>query len=111
MTSIPFEITSDNPIVVNVMINGEKCKFIIDSRVTSLYLNSKYFNENEKKKGISFNTSKDVNGSNINGQDITAVDLFNFNGTLVKNIKVMMHDLSRLENGGGNSWSYWIVHI
>lgn len=99
MISIPFEITSDNLIVVTAMINGEKYKFIIDSGAPSLYLNSKYFKENETKKGISLNNSKDVNGSNINGQDIIAVDSFNFNGIQAKNIKVMMSDLSHLENG------------
>lgn len=99
MISIPFEITSDNLIVVTAMINGEKCKFIIDSGAPSLYLNSKYFKANGNKKEISLNNSKDVNGSSINGQDVIAVDSFNFNGIQAKNIKVMMSDLSHLENG------------
>ncbi len=99
MISIPFEITPDNLIVVTAMINGEKCKFIIDSGAPSLYLNSKYFKGNENKKGISLNNSKDVNGSNINGQDVTTIHSFDLNGIQAKNVKVMMSDLSHLENG------------
>lgn len=97
MITIPIEITADNLIVVPAIINGEKCKFIIDSGAPSLYINSKYFNkENEKGKVIS--TSKGVNGS-INGQDVITVDSFNFNGIQTRNIKVIMSDLSHLENG------------
>lgn len=72
--TVPIEVTADNLIVVSATINGEECKFIIDSGAPSLYLNSKYFLENGKGKAIStINTSKDI--------------------------KVMMSDLSHLENG------------
>lgn len=98
--TVPIEVTADNLIVVSATINGEECKFIIDSGAPSLYLNSKYFLENGKGKAIStINTSKDVTGSSINGQDVVTVDSFCFKGIQAKDIKVMMSDLSHLENG------------
>lgn len=97
MITIPIELTTDNLMVASATINGEKCKFIIDSGAPSLYLNSKYFKRGNEK-GNAISTSKGINGS-INDQDIISVDSFDFNGIQAKNAKVVMSDLSHLEHG------------
>ncbi len=44
-------------------------------------------------------TSEDVNGKISGGQDVITVGSFDFNGICADSIKVMMSDLSHLENG------------
>lgn len=96
--TVPITLSKDNLIVTQAVINGEKHNFIIDSGCSSLYLNSKYFKEKEDK-GTHVGTSKDVNGNISGGQDVIQVDSFDFNGICADSIKVMMSDLSHLENG------------
>lgn len=95
--TIPFELTEDNLIVVSAYINGEKSNFIIDSGTSSLYLNSRYFDSGNKNKSV-VGSSKGVNGD-IDGQDIMTVESFDLCGIKTNNIKVIMSDLSHLENG------------
>lgn len=96
--TVPITLSKDNLIVTQAVINGEKHNFIIDSGCSSLYLNSKYFKEKEDK-GTHVGTSKDVNGNISGGQDVIQVYSFDFNGICADSIKVMMSDLSHLENG------------
>lgn len=96
--TVPITLSKDYLIVTQAVINGEKHNFIIDSGCSILYLNSKYFKEKEDK-GTHVSTSKDVNGNISGGQDVIQVDSFDFNGICADSIKVMMSDLSHLENG------------
>ena len=96
--TVPITLSKDNLIVTQAIINGEKHNFIIDSGCPILYLNSKYFKEKEDK-GTHVSTSKDVNGNISGGQDVIQVYSFDFNGICADSIKVMMSDLSHLENG------------
>lgn len=96
--TVPITLSKDYLIVTQAVINGEKHNFIIDSGCSILYLNSKYFREKEDK-GTHVSTSKDVNGNISGGQDVIQVDSFDFNGICADSIKVMMSDLSHLENG------------
>ncbi len=96
--TVPITLSKDNLIVTQAVINGEKHNFIIDSGCPILYLNSKYFREKEDK-GTHVSTSEDVNGKISGGQDVITVDSFDFNGICADSIKVMMSDLSHLENG------------
>ncbi len=96
--SVPITLSKDNMIVAQAVINGEKHNFIIDSGCPILYLNSKYFRGSEDK-GARVSTSEDVNGKVSGGQDVIYVDSFDFNGIRADSIKVMMSDLSHLENG------------
>lgn len=96
--TVPITLSKDYLIVTQAVINGEKHNFIIDTGCSILYLNSKYFKEKEDK-GTHVSTSKDVNGNISGGQDVIQVDSFDFNGICADSIKVMMSDLSHLENG------------
>ena len=96
--NVPITLSKNNLIVTQAVINGEKHNFIIDSGCPVLYLNSKYFrgsDENETRVG----TAEDVNGKISGGQDVISIDSFDFNGICADSIKVMMSDLSHLENG------------
>ena len=96
--TVPITLSKDNMIVAEAVINGEKHNFIIDSGCPILYLNSKYFRGSEDKD-TRVSTSEDVNGKVSGGQDVIYVDSFDFNGIRADSIKVMMSDLSHLENG------------
>ncbi len=96
--TVPITLSKDNMIVAEAVINGDKHNFIIDSGCPILYLNSKYFRGSEDK-GTRVSTSEDVNGKVSGGQDVIYVDSFDFNGIRADSIKVMMSDLSHLENG------------
>ena len=96
--TVPITLSKDNLIVTQAVINGEKHNFIIDSGCPILYLNSKYFRGSEDN-GTRVSTSEDVNGKISGGQDIIYVDSFDFNGIRADSIKVMMSDISHLENG------------
>lgn len=96
--TVPITLSKNNLIVTQAVINGEKHNFIIDSGCPILYLNSKYFRGSEDN-GTRVSTSEDVNGKISGGQDIIYVDSFDFNGIRADSIKVMMSDISHLENG------------
>ncbi len=96
--TVPITLSKDNMIVVQAVINGEKHNFIIDSGCPILYLNSKYFRGSDDK-GTRVSTSEDVNGKVSGGQDVIHIDSFDFNGIRADSIKVMMSDISHLENG------------
>ena len=96
--TVPITLSKNNLIVTQAVINGEKHNFIIDSGCPILYLNSKYFRGSEDN-GTRVSTSEDVNGKISGGQDVIYVDSFDFNGIHADSIKVMMSDLSHLENG------------
>ena len=96
--TVPITLSKDNLIVTQAVINGEEHNFIIDSGCPILYLNSKYFRGSEDN-GTRVSTSEDVNGKISGGQDVIYVDSFDFNGIHADSIKVMMSDLSHLENG------------
>lgn len=96
--TVPITLSKNNLIVTQAVINGEKHNFIIDSGCPILYLNSKYFSGSDDN-GTRVGTAEDVNGRVSGGQDVIYVDSFDFNGIRADSIKVMMSDLSHLENG------------
>ncbi len=96
--TVPITLSKDNLIVTQAVINGEKHNFIIDSGCPILYLNSKYFSGSDDN-GTRVGTAEDVNGKISGGQDVISVGSFDFNGIRADSIKVMMSDLSHLENG------------
>ena len=97
--TVPIKLSKDNLIVTQAVINGGKHNFIIDSGCPVLYLNGKYFSGNGDEEGTRMSSSEDVNGKISGGQDVIAVDSFDFNGIRANEIKVMASDLSHLEKG------------
>lgn len=91
---IPVEICN-NLLVATAELNGIKRKFVIDSGAPTLYLNSKYFTENDTAH-TSISTSKSVGSSSISGQDLIHVDSFDFHGIKIRDKDFVMSDLSHL---------------
>lgn len=91
---IPFTMAG-NLIVVDVLLNGKKRKFILDSGAPKVILNAKYV---AKKEGYShrLSSSKGVNGG-ISGMDFTRVEHLDFAGIQLKDQEVISMDLAHLE--------------
>ncbi len=92
---VPFQMVG-NLIAVDVLLNGQGRKFILDSGAPKVILNSRYSAKNEDfSKTIS--TSKGVAGS-ISGLDIDTIIQLDFYGIRMKDQEVMTFDLSHLED-------------
>ncbi len=94
ITTIPFDI-AENLIAVDVWLNGEKRKFILDTGAPKVILNSKHITQNEGKKN-SFSTAKGV-GGNISGMDIHQIESLDFAGIKLENEDLLTMDLAHLE--------------
>lgn len=94
LIEIPFEMAS-NLISVDVILNGTKRKFILDSGAPKVILNAAYTTKKDTlKKAIS--TSKGVSGT-ISGMDIEKVKTLDFHGIELNNQDIISMDLSHLE--------------
>ena len=92
---IPFTMAG-NLIAVEVLLNGEKRKFLLDSGSPKVILNSKYITKKDTTSRKTITSSKGVNG-NISGMDIIQVNELDFNGIKFDNQEVITLDLSHLE--------------
>ena len=86
-------------IAVNVILNGKKRTFILDSGAPKVILNSKYISKNDTNN-MTFSSSKGVNG-NVSGMDIEEVEQLDFSGIQLNNQEVITLDLSHLEESLG----------
>ena len=100
VTKIPFEM-SGKLIMVDVMLNGKKRKFILDSGAPQVILNSRYTAEKDTTEKRILSLSKGVSG-NISGMDIQQVKSLDFAGIQLKNEKVITLDISHLEQALDN---------
>ncbi|MDR6300931.1 pepsin/retropepsin-like aspartic protease family protein [Mesonia maritima] len=91
---IPFQKVR-NLIAFEVLLNGKKRVFILDTGSPKVVLNSKYIDGQKEQKSIS--STKDVNNNNISGMDITSVQQLSFGGIEINEQKVVTTDLSHLE--------------
>ena len=95
---IPFTLAG-KLIAVDVLLNGETKKFILDSGSPRVILNAKYIEDkNENKTTLS--SSRGVSGS-ISGMDIEKVEQLDFSGIQLNNQEVVTLDLSHLEESLG----------
>ncbi|WP_422861745.1 hypothetical protein [Flagellimonas sp. W118] len=91
---IPFEMAG-KLIAVDVLLNGKKRKFLLDSGAPRVIVNSKYLSiKGTSPRSISSSTG--VSG-NINGMDIEEVEQLDFVGIQLNNQKVITLNLSHLE--------------
>lgn len=91
---IPFEMAG-KLIAVDVLLNGKKRKFLLDSGAPRVIVNSKYLSiKGTSLRSISSSTG--VSG-NINGMDIEEVEQLDFVGIQLNNQKVITLNLSHLE--------------
>ena len=81
-------------IAVDVLLNGQKRKFILDSGSPMVILNSKYIEQDSTERKIS--SVEGVNGK-ISGMDIEKIDSLDFSGIRMVNQKVITIDLAHLE--------------
>ena len=98
--AIPFQLM-EKLIAVDVEVNGELRKFLLDTGAPKVILNSKYFEEAKdtiSKKIIS--STKGVNGS-VTGMNLIHIDSLDFNGIRLMDQEVLTLDLSNLEDHGG----------
>ncbi len=94
--SVPFSLAG-NLIVVDVIVNGSKQKFLLDSGSPLVVMNSVHLSENnEKTKKIS-SLMQGATGS-INSMDIAKIDKLEFAGIEIRNQEIITLDLSHLEN-------------
>lgn len=91
---IPFEMAG-KLIVVDVILNGIKRKFLLDSGSPRVIVNSKYLSINGTSPR-SISASKGV-GGNISGMDIEEMEQLDFAGIQLNNQKVITLNLSHLE--------------
>lgn len=94
VVEIPFTM-ANNLIAVDVLLNGVKRKFILDSGAPRVILNAHYVSKKDSASR-SISSSQGVNGS-ISGMDITEVNQLDFGGIQLNNQKVVTIDLSHLE--------------
>ena len=94
--TVPIEMRGDL-MVADVLLNGIKRKFIIDTGAPKVILNENYISDLEySKQKINISSSKSVNGS-ISGLDLHLIEILDFHGIQMKNQKVLTLDLSGLE--------------
>jgi len=96
MVEIPFEMVG-NLIAVDVLLNGTKRKFILDSGSPKVILNSAHLPVKDSSRLV-MSTAKGVNG-NISGINIHKVDSLDFEGIKLIGQEVISLDLSSIEEG------------
>lgn len=92
---VPFKMAG-NLIIVDVLLNGEKRNFLLDSGSPKVILNQKYFPNSDTIHKKSISSTKGV-GGNISGMDIVKVEQLDFAGIQLNNQKVLTIDISHLE--------------
>lgn len=92
--TIPFEMAG-NLIAVDVNLNGESKKFILDSGAPRVILNSRYL-ETDGTNAETISQAKGVSGS-ISGMDIQKVSSLEFAGISMDDQDVLTLDLTHLE--------------
>jgi len=98
---IPFEMAG-NLIMVDVLLNGKKRKFILDSGSPRVILNSAHISKNDAEhKTIS--SSEGVGGS-ISGMNIDKVESLDFSGIQLNKQEVITLDLSHLKEELGHEF-------
>ncbi len=90
---VPFEMVS-KLLAVDVILNGTRRKFILDSGAPKTILNSSHTKNGKAERTIS--SSKGV-GGNISGMDIEKVTSLDFNGIQLNDQELITLDLSHLE--------------
>lgn len=94
--SVPVILAGNLPLV-EVLLNGESCLFLLDSGAPFSILNSKYIDgvdTSEKKLG----SLHDINGNaSTSNMDIVMVKELEFAGNKMKNQKIVILDMSHLE--------------
>lgn len=91
---VPFQMAG-NLIQVEVMLNGEKRPFILDSGSPRLILNARYLTEETKGNTMAVGT-KGVGGS-ISGMGAYTVENLDFAGIQIENQEVLTLDIAHLE--------------
>jgi len=103
---IPFMIFNKF-IAVDVMLNGIKRTFILDSGSPRVILNSKYVVQMDSaSKRLS--SAKGVSG-NISGMDMYRIDSLNWAGIQLKNQKIITLDISHLEDSLKSGEIYGLI--
>lgn len=96
VTEIPFRMAG-NLILVDVILEGRKSTFIIDSGSPQTILNSKYVNNHpDAKKKFSVGDSQGVSG-NISGVNVNKVGNLDFYGTRLIDQNILTMYLGHLE--------------
>jgi len=91
---IPFQMAG-KLILVDVLLNGKKRKFIVDSGAPSVILNSNYIEKDTTKTTLT-STTKGVGGS-ISGLGVEKIKSLDFGGLQLIKEEVITVDLAHLE--------------
>lgn len=95
VVKIPF-VLKNKLIAVDVLVNGKKRKFLVDSGSSRIVMNSKYYSE--QNSTIS-SPSVGINGRNISGDvDIVEIASVDFYGIKIKNQRLVCRNLSHIED-------------
>ncbi|XTB06217.1 aspartyl protease family protein [Treponema denticola] len=108
ITSIPFIFAGNLPLV-DVLLEGESRLFLLDSGAPFSILNSKYIeglNTGTKKLGSFQDVSGNVSSPNM---DITNVKELEFAGSKIKNQKIVVLDMTRLEQSLKTNGIYGLI--
>lgn len=108
ITSVSFMLAGKLPLV-DAFLNGESRLFLLDSGAPFSILNSKYIeglNKDTKKLGSFQDVSGNVSSPNM---DITTVKELEFAGSKIKNQKIVVLDMNRLEQSLKTDGIYGLI--
>ncbi len=97
---IPFEMAG-NLILVEVMLNGEERRFLLDSGAPKVILNANYVTQDSSR--IASSSTKGVNGS-ISGMNVAEGQRLDFFGLEINNQDLITMNLSHLEEELGQEF-------